>query len=184
MILMLFISRIPSMLIITLSIIFHESFHIITAKILNCPVNRIEISMFGGTCNIDMSNCKRKYKVFIYISGVFSNVLIITLFLNSDFIYKDTIINYNIIMIIFSLLPIYPLDGYRILSCYLPYKLIKKISIITIFIIMIIDIYLKSIGILILCFYLLTKSVKIKEEESNKEILRIYENIKASKVIE
>ena len=65
--------------------------------------------------------------------------------------------HYNIILLVFSLLPIYPLDGFRLLDIYLKDNVVYKLSYIFIGIIFILNIYFKSVGMLIVQIFLLYK---------------------------
>ena len=57
-------------------------------------------------------------KIIVAISGPVINqvIIIIVLLLNIDYIEKEQIIYSNVLIVLFNLLPIYPLDGGRILK--------------------------------------------------------------------
>lgn len=181
-ILMLYISKYSEIVIITLSILLHELSHIICYLLLrNKKSNHkrivIEISMFGGVCNLDLTSLPKYKKVLIYLSGIFINLLLIII--NKYFIiniYSNIIIKYNLLLLIFSLLPIYPLDGFRILKEFINDKYIRKISIFSIFIILIMNIYFKSLGLLIILIYLFLKQKKIEDEDLYSKLIDIKNN--------
>lgn len=154
---MLYISKYAEIIVITLSILIHELFHIIISFIFGNRKVELEITMFGGICNIPTDIFSKTQKILVYSGGVIANIIIITIFYNYKCIYSDLIIKYNLMVLVFSLLPIYPLDGYRILSEISNQKTSQTISYAFIYIILILDIYLKSIGVLILIFYLFIK---------------------------
>ena len=83
------------------------------------------------------------------------------------------IIKYNLMLICFSLLPIYPLDGYRIIREIFAEKTSIYISYITLFMIFLINIYLQSVGIFVIIIYLFFKQKNNKEEELFKKLLLI-----------
>ena len=120
------------------------------------------------------------------------NIITLVNFININFIDGLVIIYTNILIIIFNLIPIYPLDGGRILKgiLYINFgkkiseELINKISIITICILTIISsiliLYLKNINIILILSYLWflvlnenskfirRKEIYLKIEESKK----------------
>lgn len=108
--------------------------------------------------------------------------------LNIDFNLKQTLINANILIAIFNLLPIYPLDGGRILKGVLHIffgninskKFINDFSIIfTIILTAIASIaiyYLENISIFLIIIYLW--SIVLIENKKYKRSLKIYEMAK------
>ena len=71
------------------------------------------------------------------------------------------------------MLPIYPLDGYRIIREIFAEKTSIYISYITLFMIFLINIYLQSVGIFVIIIYLFFKQKNNKEEELFKKLLLI-----------
>ncbi len=163
-VLMLYISKYTEIIVISLSILLHELFHIIVSFIFGNRKVKLEITMFGGICNLDINKLSQKQRILVYLSGVIANIFIIIIFYYYKTIYSDLIIKYNLMLIIFSLLPIYPLDGYRILFEICNGKIIRSISYSFIYIILILDIYFKSIGILVLMIYLFMKQKDLTRE--------------------
>ena len=101
---------------IYLGIMFiHELGHIIAIKICKNKIIKIKFYPFGGimetNINFNISSIKL---FFISISGVLAqSLLFIIVFDNSTYNY-DIFYNLNLSLIIYNLLPIYPLDGYKI----------------------------------------------------------------------
>lgn len=165
-VLMLFISKYIEVIIISLSILIHELFHIFISFIFGNRKVKLEITMFGGICNIDTNKLSKRHRIIVFLSGIVANILIVIIFSYFKLIYSDLIVKYNLMLIFFSLLPIYPLDGYRILSEIVSEKISKNISYSFIYLILVLDIYLKSIGILVLMIYLFVKQKNIITENT------------------
>lgn len=109
--------------------IIHELGHLFSGLLLRMKPSKIDIMPYGFSISfktyIDDYNKKigkasllELKKIIVALSGPITNLLIvlILLFLNVDFFYKDLIIYSNILIMCFNLLPIYPLDGGRVLK--------------------------------------------------------------------
>ena len=95
-ILMLYVSKISEIIIISLSIFIHELFHVFISFIFGNRKIKIEVSMFGGICNIDTSLMSKNKRIIVYIFGIFANVILIFIFKYLyQCIYSQMIIKYN-----------------------------------------------------------------------------------------
>ncbi len=141
-----------------LIIVIHEMGHISSSFIYKWNIKRVSFGIEGGFItyeeNIDKSF---KEELLISISGFLFQILfylIIYMFysknlVNSSFMFLVRKYSYSIL--IFNLLPIVPLDGYRILNVilnmFMPYKYSLKISgvisFLTIFIIIFLFMFLR-----------------------------------------
>lgn len=128
--------------------IIHELGHMIAGFILGMLIEKIEIMPYGISISFKQrENSKTdKYKVsiifeikkiIIALAGPLINLIIILLTYKYNInliIEKETIIYSNLLILIFNLLPIYPLDGGRVLkgilyiTCDREGKYINKIS--------------------------------------------------------
>lgn len=112
-------------LIILICVLVHELSHGIVAKIRGFNIREIEIFPFGGIAKFDtMLGCDRANEIFIAAIGPLSNMIILLLFLLIKTYLIDNyitrfIIQLNMTMFIINLLPIFPLDGGRILRAVL-----------------------------------------------------------------
>lgn len=125
-------------------------------------------------------------KIIVAISGPITNLLLILsiLFLKIDFIKKDIAIYSNLLIIFFNILPIYPLDGGRILKSVIHIFFGKKIAIFitnkiaNIFMIVITAVgsiaifYFKNIAIFIIILFLWL--LVIRENKKYKIIINAY----------
>lgn len=134
-------------------ILIHEIGHFLIAIINNFNVQKIIIYPFGGMTKInDMINRDISEELLIATSGVITQYLfyLLIVFLYQKGLIREYTYNlytaYNNQMIFFNLLPIYPLDGGKIVNLildkYLPYYKSNIITIIISLIVITIIIYL------------------------------------------
>ena len=169
-------------------IIVHELGHIIGALIFKWKIDKIILLPFGGITifneNVDKS---LKEEFIIAILGPLFQIVFYL-------IYKDNLIfnYYNIAILLFNLLPIYPLDGSKIFNVifniFFPYKLSHILSIVLSFIFIILIILYKIDLSLILIFIVveLFKEIIKHKYYFNKFLLERYLydfNYKKHKVI-
>lgn len=161
--------------------------HYLAAKFLGVSVDKIYIYPFGGIAKFNMPlNISILSEFLILISGPIFQIIasiILSLVFPLD---KKIIFMYNSGILFFNLLPIYPLDGGKIvnllLNNFVPYKYCLKISIYLSYLILLILIFLnKSITInlivmTILSFFLITKEKRRINYLHNKFILERYLN--------
>lgn len=124
-----------SLIFISVLLIIHEIGHFLTAKILGVEVDKIYIYPFGGIAKFHIPlNFSITKELLILINGpIFqelAKILLITIFPRYSFL----IISYHYSILIFNLLPIYPLDGGKlinlVLSIFKPFKKSLQISLI------------------------------------------------------
>ena len=142
-----------NLLIFTSIVIIHELGHYLIAILNNLSPEKIIIYPFGGITKLNIPiNTKISKELMVAISGVIFQSIYYLIII---FLYKNNLIrtyifdifkNYYYSILLFNLLPIYPLDGSKIInlviSKYLPYKLTLKLTIVISFIVAIIIIKL------------------------------------------
>ena len=100
----------------------HEMGHLIMGLILGFKPEKIEVMPLGFCMklkeNIEEKERTRQQKILIALAGPIMNLLIIIMiiFLHISFIGRDIAVYVNILIFAFNLLPIFPLDGGRILK--------------------------------------------------------------------
>lgn len=195
-----FSSYFQVIIIISILLLIHECGHFFTAYIFNWKTEKISFYPFGGISKFNHEiNCPLKEELIVLLMGPITQEICYLLITNISYFYnyqnQVEMINYSILF--FNLLPIYPLDGGRILqvlTCYLTsYKLSFKItyfiSYIFILLIIIMFIYKPSINILIVIILLIIKIIKEKRNIKyylEKFILERYlhkYNFKKSKIV-
>ncbi len=188
---------------IMLFAMIHEFGHLFAGILLGMKPAKIEIRSFGVSIDFDIKgkdyNVKIKKgnlleikKIFVALAGPMTNALIIMILMlsntfNFDYDDKMIMIFSNMTLIIFNVLPIYPLDGGRILKGiiyifngkHIAEKYIYRISYITLIMITIISsiaiLYLKNIAIFLSVIFLW--GLQIKEYIIYKNRKNLYETI-------
>ena len=190
-----------NLIVFTTLILVHELGHYLMAKINNFNVTKIIIYPYGGMTKIDdMINRDICEELLIATSGIIVQYLF---YLIIYFCYRYGVVReytynlytlYNNQMIYFNLLPIYPLDGSKILNLildkYFPFyranMLTILISIFVIFLIISLSIYscnYSNLMIMILLFTYLYKFYQKRKYLYYKFLLERYlYNIEYSKV--
>jgi len=129
------------MMIIWLIVFIHESGHYFMAAYFKWRVRGITLWIFGGVMKTDEhGNRPIREEALVTVSGPLQHVIIyIALHISASFqLLPETIIEqafyYNTVILVFNLLPIWPLDGGKLLhllfSVYLPYKRAYNVTII------------------------------------------------------
>lgn len=122
-------------IIINILIIIHELGHYLISRIFNVEVDKIYIYPLGGITKLNMDLNINPLKEFIIIifGPLFQNIAYLILI---KLFNKELVLNYHLGILLFNLLPIYPLDGGKLLELlfekFIPYKKsLKLVSIIS-----------------------------------------------------
>ena len=177
----------------------HECGHLIAGIIFGFKPNSIAITPFGlcikfgiycGDYNkkIGKGNSLNIKKIIIAIAGPLTNIIL--MIIASIFVQKQLIVYANLLIAIFNLLPIYPLDGGRILKNIIhiiqglekSYEYANKIANISMIILTAIAsigiLYLKNIAIVVIILYLWFLVIKEnKRYNLKREIYLKFKNI-------
>lgn len=186
---------------IMLFAIIHELGHLLAGILLGMKPEKLELMPFGVAVsfkiNVKEYNKKVKKanflevkKIIVALAGPITNfiIILITSNLKLDIVKSLIVIYTNLLIMIFNLLPVYPLDGGRILKGILHINLgkrkaekyINNISRVTVMIITAISsiliLYVQNIAIIIIDAYLwylvIKENLRLKKrEEIYKKIL-------------
>ena len=118
----------PSIVVaIFLSVLVHELAHAGVANRLGYNVRQIYIDLFYGAAEIDLDHCPERDSIQIVAAGPISNLLLAIisfgLYVGTGIPFLAEMVVVNIILFIFNILPIYPMDGGRILRNFLMMKM-------------------------------------------------------------
>ena len=184
--------------------IIHELGHLVAGLIVGMKPEKMELKPFGFSISfklkpkdynikVKQANILEVKKMIVSLAGPMTNILIIliTIFFKIN-VFKELIIIYsNLLLTIFNILPIYPLDGGRFLKSFLhifcgKYKSekytynISKVSIIILTVISsIMILYFKNIAIFLAIIYLWI--IIIKENNIYLKREKIYKIIEEYK---
>lgn len=188
-VLSLFVSSLKSVFIYLSIILIHEIFHIIASLIYKVKPTLIELTIIGGCVHIPFEKLKPSSQILISLSGVFSNILMIIFSYLYDF--PRYVINYNYILILFSLLPIYPLDGFNIMNSLLflfiknykkSIKLLMIINNISLLLFIIASIFFNIKFLILISFFLVYKTVLLMKNYDYFYLKNLY-NYKLSSLL-
>ncbi len=128
------VGKIFIFVIFTATAIAHELGHSFVANGCGYKLNRITLMPFGAVVKGDIDGLKFIDEIKIAIAGPLLNIGIALFFvalwwvMPEIYAYTDLIVSANLSMAIINLLPIFPLDGGRILSAYTAMRLGEKSS--------------------------------------------------------
>lgn len=101
-------------------IIIHELGHLMMGLILGWNVEKICLYPYGGVTKFNEDiNRQIKEELLILLAGPLTQI--IYLMIGKSFFHDSIFIYYNLSILIFNLLPIYPLDGGRIINLFFNY---------------------------------------------------------------
>lgn len=115
-------ARFFELLILFFIVFVHELGHGLAATYFSWRVKKIMLLPFGGMVETDeFGNRPLKEETFVVLAGPFQHILLGLIFaifyhfslISSEF--YSTLINYNLMIFLFNCLPIYPLDGGKII---------------------------------------------------------------------
>ena len=117
-----------------IAILLHELGHAIVAKKLGYELNAIKLMPYGTQLSIKSKIENQNHDLIISLAGPLVNLFLIIINLSlwwlfpSIYIYTETFVIANIISFLFNLLPVFPLDGGRVILNLLSRKLEREKS--------------------------------------------------------
>lgn len=127
-IVLLFTNSFKQYILFIFFLLVHELSHLIVGIILGSKPKKLDIYAFGFSLDLYTTQNEIKNKIMIILAGPFSNLFIAILLILLGKSEYSEYIYINILLGVFNLLPIYPLDGGRLLKYLLEIKKGKYIS--------------------------------------------------------
>lgn len=169
--------------------LIHELGHMLAGLLLRLKPKTLNFMPFGIRLTFETyeySNLVERKKFFIAIAGPLTNLIIciIASLLHINCGMKEIIIYSNLLITLFNLIPLYPLDGGRILKCIIKLKykgmkaetIVNKISNSLIILLTAVSsiaiLYFKNLAILFILIYLWV--INLNENKKYKIKLRMY----------
>lgn len=101
----------------TIIIFIHELGHALTGIILKFKLKRIEIYPYGGCTKLEYNiNVSILKEFLVLIMGPLTQIIFVFIIKNVQSFIPNYFYTYHYLILIFNLLPIYPLDGGRLLQ--------------------------------------------------------------------
>ena len=143
-----------------LFVLFHELSHVCVASLFGQKINMIEFTVCGMSANITLNNKKLK-NIIIILAGPISNFVLASIFISNRYIFE-----LNMALGLINLVPLYPLDGYRITK---ELKINSMIVDIIIYLcILILFVIYKNFSMIIFLFYIICLRVNISIKNAYK----------------
>ena len=168
------------LLCIFIILLFHDIGHITFLKKLGYKIDKIEILPFGANIETNLCLNSKSFDILIIsFAGVLFQIIlyfIFIIFLKLNLIsinFYNIFLKYNTLLILFNLLPIYPLDGNKVLGslveCLVSYKLsleiLNIISFINVFFLLYINYLLDLDNFAIVIFLMFKVIFNIKNQK-------------------
>ena len=154
-------------LLYTFSIILHELAHILMAKKLGYTLSKFELSMLGASMNLENEDFYGNDELLISIAGPFFSLLIFIISCCSWwiipvlYVYTFDFAIVNLFIFVTNILPLYSLDGGRVLVCIIQKYKNRKIGIKIVKCIGVVFSLLLFILFLCSCFFTINFSIGI-----------------------
>lgn len=107
---------------LTIAVVLHELAHALVAKHLGAVIARVALTPFGGALNLKTKILSVRQKCLIYLTGPVASLLLSMFFgvvvwlFPTIFSYLEYLVASNFLVGVINLLPIYPLDGGKVLA--------------------------------------------------------------------
>lgn len=117
-----------------ITVILHEMGHAFVGRILGYKLNLIRLMPYGASLSGNNAPFKPKDEILIALAGPLTNIVVMLIlsslwwFFPSSYSYTEMFFATNLSTLLFNFLPIFPLDGGRILLGLLNCKIKRKTS--------------------------------------------------------
>lgn len=115
------------------AVLFHEMGHAWAADRLGYRTRSIAIDLFFGSADVDMDHCPPRDSIKIVAAGPLANLLLFGISMMLLGIFPGTTVlaslaAVNLILFLFNILPIFPMDGGRMAKDFLTMKMRDRLA--------------------------------------------------------
>lgn len=116
------------------AVILHELIHALVAKHFGVSTRSVTLTPFGGVLKLNSKILSIHQKTCIYLAGPLGSLILSMLFgimvwlFPVVFIYLEYLVAANFLVGIINIIPVYPLDGGKVLSQFIPTKIVLNLS--------------------------------------------------------
>ncbi len=159
---------------------FHELGHIVAIKLLKMKIQEIVILPCGGIIKTDiLININSLKQLLISISGILFQLLLFLIIKDNGSYLYSIFYKLNLSIMLFNMIPLYPLDGYKILLSIMEYFYKYRVIIYISYIFSVVSLFLllwstKNIFIFVFLYILNIKYILNHKYYYNKFILERY----------
>jgi stage IV sporulation protein FB len=114
------------------TVVIHEMGHSIVAEKFGYVLNELKLMPYGAQISGTIDGIKSNNEIKIALSGPITNLIFAIIFtavwwiIPSSYFFTQTFVFANVVNAVFNLMPVFPLDGGRIMLCLLSKKLSQK----------------------------------------------------------
>jgi stage IV sporulation protein FB len=141
------------------SLLFHEAGHLLAAKLVGARVQSCTILPYGGEIKMEQfAKLDTNKQLFILLLGPFFTFILLVIGMLLDFPQNEMLVVMQQLILVVNLLPIFPLDGGRVIYALVPAKyatliILSLLSSLVIFFISL-NYFPKALSITIIFFFL------------------------------
>lgn len=113
----------------TVAVVIHEMGHSAAAEKFGYALNEIRLMPYGAEIEGNLDGVKPSDEIKIAVMGPITNIMVAIIFtaiwwlIPSSYFFTQTFVYANIINALFNFMPVFPLDGGRIMFCLLSKKM-------------------------------------------------------------
>ncbi len=196
----LFLTELAIVLILFTTVLFHEFGHVLAARKYGVNTDKIVLHILGGAAFINAEESEKltpKKMIWVYFAGPLVNIILgtVTFIILMSYLWItgieildtfSTLIGFtfvvNLVMVVFNLLPIFPMDGGGILRNFMEHRGVKNYLVISARVSQVLCLGLLALclfvgsitGIIISVIFFIYAVVELKKAKSEDGIVNLF----------